>query len=206
MTLSPIKAHRLIAAGLGLFLVTHFAVHLSAILGPDTHLKWLGFVQGAYQNRVIEPLLVIAILIQIGLGMKFVWLRWKQPQKGFWGWMQILSGLYLAFFFMIHTSAALYTRYGVGLDTNFYWAAGTLNVEPLQYFFTPYYFLGVTSVFAHLASAVFFGWPQKGRMASLFILGLGMGIAALIVSIFSGAFYEIDLPAEYIEYFESYTG
>jgi len=146
----------------------------------------------------------VAILLQIVIGTKLVLRRIKQPQKGFWEWAQILSGGYLAFFLIMHTSAALMTRYIIGLETNFYWAAGTLNVDPLQYFFTPYYFLGIISVFIHLAAAVFFGWTGKGVIASRTIMLLGFVIAVLIVSAFSGVFYSINLPTEYINYFESF--
>jgi len=202
MRLSLKTTHRILACGLGLFLISHFAIHLTAIGGVELHLNVLDKFQGVYRNLLIEPLLFLAIVTQIFIGAKLVWRRWKQPAKGFWGWAQILSGFYLIFFFILHTSAALFTRYLVGLDTNFYWAAGTLNVGALKYFFAPYYFLGVLSVFTHLAAAIYFGW--SGKVVSKLVLLLGVIIAALIVSALSGVFYDITIPPEYKEYYESF--
>ena len=206
MTLPLVKAHRVLAIGLGFFILTHLAIHLTAIGGPEMHIAILTWVQPAYRNWIIEPILVVAILAQIIIGGKLVWRRWKSPQKGFWGWTQILSGGYLAFFLLIHSSAALTTRYIVGLETNFYWAAATLNILPLQFFFTPYYMLGILSVFAHLAAAIYFGRGQKSARASWIIIGMGSAVALIIVASFSGAVYDIKIPQEYVDYFESFMG
>lgn len=206
MNLSLVKAHRIIAIGLGLFIVTHLAVHLTAIGGPENHIKALTSVQGVYRNWIIEPLLIFAILAQIFIGGKLVWRRWRSPQKGFWGWTQILSGGYLAVFLLIHSSAALTTRYLIGLETNFYWAAATLNIPPLQFFFAPYYTLGIVSIFAHLGAALYFGWAEKSSLASWLILGFGIVTALTIVGAFGGVFYDIQIPPNYLEYFESFTG
>ncbi|MEO9970099.1 MAG: hypothetical protein ABJG15_09810 [Hyphomonadaceae bacterium] len=200
-----VKAHRLIALGLVTFLITHLSIHLTAIAGPETHIALLTRFQIVYRNWLVEPLLIIAILVQIFIGGKLIWRRWKQPNKGFWGWTQILSGGYIAIFLIMHSSAALTTRYIVGLDTNFYWAASTLNIDPLQFFFAPYYFFGIVSIFAHLGAAMHFGWKGKGGIASWCVLGAGVIIAVLIVSTFGGVFYDIQLPTGYLEYFESYT-
>ena len=206
MRLSLVKAHRLLAMGLGLFIITHLAVHLTAIGGPDLHITALSKVQPAYRNWIIEPVLILAILAQVFIGGKLVWRRWKSPQKGFWGWTQILSGGYLAFFLLIHSTAALTTRYLIGIETSFYWAAATLNIPPLQLFFTPYYTLGIVSIFAHLAAATYFGRGEKNARPSWFIITIGSAIALIIVASFSGAFYDIKIPQDYVDYFESYTG
>ena len=206
MTLSLVKAHRCLAIGLGLFIVTHLAVHLTALGGPETHIAALSTIQPIYRNWIIEPILVLAILAQVIIGGKLVWRRWKSPQKGFWGWTQILSGGYLAFFLLMHSSAALITRYIVGLETNFYWAAATLNIPPLQLFFAPYYTLGIISIFAHLAAAIYFGRGQKTTLPSWGIIGAGSAIALVIVAAFAGVFYDIKIPPEYAEYFEAYIG
>lgn len=204
MSYTLVKAHRFVAVGLGLFIVSHFAIHLSAMGGVEVHLTWLKRAGWIYSNPIIEPLLIFAILVQVFIGTRLVRRRWKLPGKGFWGWAQIISGLYLAMFLLVHISAALITRYFVGLETNFYWAAGTLNVGGLKYIFAPYYFFGVLSVFTHLAAAMFFGWRGKGPYAIRLIFGFGFIIAAVIVATFAGVFYEINLPKKYIEYYESF--
>ena len=201
-----VKAHRVIAIGLGLFILTHLAVHITAIGGPERHIATLSKIQPLYRSWVIGPILVLAILAQIIIGGNLVWRRWKSPLKGFWGWTQILSGGYLAFFLLIHSSAALTTRYIMGLETNFYWAAATLNITPLQFFFTPYYTLGILSVFAHLAAAIYFGRGQKSARPSWIIIGMGSVIAVIIIAAFSGAAYDIKIPQEYVDYFGSFMG
>lgn len=198
-----VKAHRLLAIGLGLFILSHLAIHLTAIAGPNTHIAVLSKFQDVYRNGLIEPLLFLAIIVQVFIGGKLVWRRYKAPEKGFWSWAQILSGLYLAMFMIVHGSAALVTRYLVGLETNFYWAAGTLNIFPLPYLFAPYYWLGIMSVFVHLGAAIHFGWPKAGKLP-LALAVLGAVISSLIVVTFAGGFYEITLPQEVIDSFNKY--
>jgi len=199
-----VATHRLLAGLLGLFIVSHLAVHLTALGGPENHIGWMDAARVLYKNPVVEPLLAAAVLLQVAIGIRLVRRRLRQEKKQFWSWVQILSGFYLAFFLLLHTSAALITKYVVGLDTNFYWAAGTVNINPIKYFFMPYYVLGISSVFAHLAAAVYFGWPDKGRKVAPVIAIFGFGLAVFIVSIFAGAFYEVNVESRYIDYFQKY--
>ena len=201
MNHSWVKTHRILAMLLGVFIVSHLAIHLTAWGGPDTHIWALSKIQPLYRNWVVEPLLVLAIIAQVVIGSNLLWRRWKQPQKTLWGWLQIMSGVYIAIFLSIHSSSALITRYIIGLDTNFYWAAATLNVAPLQYFFTPYYFLGVLSIFVHLAAAIHFGWKYSGKILPLLIAALGVITATAIILAFNGSLFAIDLPPEYIKLF-----
>ncbi len=70
------------------------------------------------------------------------------------------------------------TRLYFDLDTTFYWPASVLSGPPFIYYFIPYYFLGVFAVVAHL----------------------GAGVSAAILPIIAGAYFEIDLPQEWIDY------
>jgi len=205
MSLSLVKAHRLLAAGLALFILTHFAVHLTAIGGLDMHIAVLSKIQPAYRNWIIEPILMLAILLQVVIGGKLVWRRWKSPYKGFWGWAQILSGAYLGFFLLAHSSAMLFARHIAGLETNFYYAAAPLNIAPLQFLFAPYYTLGIVSVFAHLGAALYFGRPKKNPFLSWAVIGFGVTIALTIVATFGGAFFDIQIPRDYVDFFDNFT-
>lgn len=196
--------HRMLAIFLGIFILSHLAVHLTALAGPDTHIKWMNRARLIYKNPVTEPLLILALWVQVSIGVKLVRRRWRQDEKTRWGWIQILSGLYLGFFLIIHSGAALVTKYGFGLDTNFYWGAGTVNITPIKYIFAPYYVLGITAVFTHLAAALHFGWGTKGLRVAPVIIIFGIGLAVLIVAIFSGTFYDIIIPPEVIENFDKY--
>lgn len=191
---SRVKAHRFLAAGLGVFIVSHLLIHLSAAFGASFHTAILSAVQGLYRNPIIEPVLILAIIIQIAIGAQLVLRRARQAGKTSWGWAQIISGLYLALFLIVHSSAALTTRYWAGIETDFYWAAETLRTAPGKYIFAPYYALGVTSVFVHLAAALHFGGAGKRVTAGL--ITLGIITAGVIVASFAGVFYEIEFPVK----------
>ena len=203
MPVPLVKAHRILASLLLLFIVTHLMVHLTAIDSADMHIKTLSMMRPLYLNIIVEPILILSVIMQVVIGFILLRQRWKQGGKGFWGWLQILSGTYLGFFIIIHSGAALITRYFYGLDTNFYWAAGTLNIGILPYIFTPYYFFAVFSLFSHLSSAVHFGWPAKSKLISPLIIVIGAFLGISIIMAFNGSLYEIDIPIEYEEYFQT---
>lgn len=196
------QAHRLLAAGLALFILSHLTIHSLAIFGPERHLAVLSAVQGIYRNPIGEPLLIAAILSQIVIGARLLARRWTQPDKGFWGWAQLASGAYLALFLVLHTTAALSTRNILGIDTNFYWAASTLVIEPFKFAFFPYYAFAILSVFTHLAAAVRFGWAERAGIAPGLLVAAGAVVSVLILATFSGGIYKIELPAENVVYFE----
>ena len=64
--------------------------------------------------------------------------------------VQMLSGVYLAVFFLAHVSAVLMAR--PETDTNFVWAAGQqgLLANPSLTMLLPYYLLGIAALFAHV--------------------------------------------------------
>lgn len=204
MKISLVKVHRSLALLLLVFIISHLAIHLTAIGGVNMHIKTLSWAHPLYTNMIMEPILIAAIIMQIIIGFMLLKKRWKQEQKGFWGWVQLSSGAYLGMFLIIHTSAALMTRYIVGLETNFHWAAGTLHIGNLAYYFAPYYFFAIFLIFSHLAAAIHFGMGDKARIISPMIMGAGALVALLIVTTFSGGFYEIQIPTEYQEYFNDF--
>lgn len=197
------QAHRRVAILIGLFLAVHFAAHFSAIgsiAAQDLVLQW---GRAAYRIPVVEAALVIALAVQVGLGIGLLRRITKRPRTDFWHWIQFSSGCYLVYFIVMHTSAALITRLGFGLDTNFYWAAGTLVLDPLRYGFAPYYVLAVMAITGHLLAALHF---RKARRWHKPALALGSIAGVAIVMAYGGAFYAIELPAEHHAYFEYYPG
>ncbi|MEZ5895784.1 MAG: hypothetical protein R3C40_11060 [Parvularculaceae bacterium] len=202
-----VKIHRALAVILGLFVLTHLGVHMAAFGGPDAHERALDVVRVVYRNRFIEPILILAALTQIIAGARLAARRWREAGKGFWGWAQIVSGVYLGAFLLLHFSAALAARHLGGIETNFYWPAGTLTVGPLPYFFAPYYFMAVVAIFTHLAAAVHFHFGERawGRLAPKFMIGAGALLGAFLVSVFSGVFFAFDLPPAYQGYYGNYV-
>ena len=199
-----VPAHRILAAGLAVFILGHLATHLTAVMGPQAHTQALKATQGLYRNPFVEPVLIAALLVQIVIGARLLARRWAQAEKGFWGWVQLLSGGYLIAFILIHSSAALMTRHVFGMDTDFYWAAATVNLAPFKYGFLPYYALGVMSVFTHLAAAVRFGWGARAGLLPAALVVVGVVVASVILATFGGALYPIDLPPANAAYFEKF--
>jgi len=98
-------------------------------------------------------------------------------KKSFAEKYQILSGLYLAFFLLIHVSAVLSGRFVFGLDTNLYFGAAGLNIFPLYLFFVPYYLLSIISIFTHIACIHFRKTDSALGAKIIFIIGVFMAIA-----------------------------
>ncbi len=206
MHLSVLKFHGLSAVFFGAFIIVHITVHLFALSGNAMHLVVLSFIQKIYRNQIVEPLLFVTIIVQIFTGIKLMLRKYRLPNKKVWAWIQIISGLYLIVFLINHTGAALITRYIFKLDTNFYWVASTVNVAPYKYFFIPYYFLAIISIFAHIAAAIHFRTlrNKNGQKGALLILILGVVISTVIVATFCGVFYPIDLPHKYLHFFDNF--
>ncbi len=198
-------AHRALALILGLFILSHFAAHLLALGGPEAHEAALKILQQVYRNRFVEPLLALAFLVQIIIGARFVMRRWREPQKTFWAWAQILSGGYIAFFVLMHFSSALMARHAFGIDTNFYWPGGTLVTAPLKYVFAPYYFLAALAFYTHIGAALHFNLQGAAAIwAPRILAGAGVAYGVTVVLIFSGALFPFTLPPEYADYFAGY--
>lgn len=203
MNITAKQAHGRLAVFIGLFIAVHFATHFSALGGIETHAETLGLARNIYQFPLIEALLILALALQVLLGLRLLKTIIRRRKKGFWHNAQFWSGAYIALFIVNHTGAAVITRLGFGLDTNFYWAAGTLILDPLRYGFAPYYTLAVASLVTHIIAALHFRRSQSWHAPALVS---GPLIGGLIVAAYSGAFYAIELPEAHSEYFGAFPG
>jgi len=194
--------HRICAVILALFILSHLAVHLTAVRSAEAHNYALNAVQWIYRNPIGETLLVLAILTQIVSGWRR--LKFKRRSKNIWARLQVYSGLYLIFFLIIHTSAALFTHHIFGIETDFHWAAGSLHFTPLKYGFALYYFLAVMSVFVHWSCALHFGWRGRWPVIKMGLPVVGAIIAVFILAAFWGAFYSIIIPDDVTAYYAKY--
>ncbi len=211
MRLYPIslKLHRFSAVLLLAFVSVHLINHLAAIFGVEVHKAFMETLRLVYRAPLLEVLLILAVAVQCVTGfiqLRQTWGRWPSV----WHKVQIFSGAYLLFFMINHTVAILFTlRIWLGVDSDFYAAAGGLLIDPLHWFFVPYYLLGVAAFFAHIASFLYF----KVRMIrdsrngiSYAVMGGGIVVSVLIVLTFSGAFYEIELPETIRSSYEQMIG
>lgn len=203
MAMTVRQAHRWNAAALGVFLLLHFASHLSAWGGIASHSATLEIVRKVYRPALIEPVLLALFAIQIALGIRLAWARRSMRRKGLWHRLQAGSGLVLAVFLVLHVGAALSARLLAGLDTNFYWPAGTLVLFPLKYGFAPYYVIAVSALFVHIGAAL----HMRGRRQFGKVLALAGPVVGLVIILpFAGVLYPIDLPEEYARYYALYLG
>ncbi len=202
----PRKIHRIGACGLGAFLTLHLFNHLLAIDGPDAHIRFMEVFRAVYRNPVVEVTLLLCAASQVVSGLAFVRRRWRDRHEGL-DLLQLGSGLYLAFFLLVHVGAVLAGRIKFGLDTNFYYAAAGMHVLPYRYFFMPYYFFAVLAITIHLARALH--WlardrlnPAAIRIATTTLMLAGFAVATLVVAAFSGDLYGITVPAKYLATFQ----
>lgn len=193
-----LQIHRMLALFLAGFVVLHLASHLFAWGGIAAHNQALDWVRLIYRNPAVETVLVIAILAQIVMGVRLAWARIRQGVSPGWGYLQLGSGAILMIFLFIHPLAALLARTQMGLDTNFYWPAGTLILAPLKYFFYPYYTLALFAIFSHIGCALHF----RGKRGAARIMVLaGVVIPAIILPPFTGALFPIELPPAHAAYY-----
>ena len=188
----PRRLHRAAAIVVGVYVLVHMLNHLLALDGIETHIAFMQVARKITRIPAVEALLLAAVAVQAGSGLRLLWRRRGQRRLSF-ARLQALSGAYLVFFLAVHVVSVLFGRAVLHLDTNFYFAAAGLQVGPYPLFFVPYYGLAVVALFAHLACVL-------RRVAAGLAWGsiaLGAVAAVLIVAAFSGVFYPVDLPPAY---------
>ncbi|MCW8126105.1 hypothetical protein OQE62_05940 [Microbulbifer halophilus] len=194
------RLHRISALLISVYVLFHLTNHLVALAGVEAHIDFMRSYRQVYRAAPVELLLLICVFFQVASGITFI-LRRRGQRRGFFDRAQAISGGYLAFFLLFHVGAVLYGR-SQGLDTNFNFAAATLNLGAFPVFFTPYYTLAVAAYFTHLACGL--RWLLRARLptatldrAAVALMALGLLLGLTIVATFSGAFYPVRIPAEY---------
>ena len=199
-SLSLRTVHKFSAFVLASFLVVHIANHLASLHGIATHISMMETLRKAYRLPVVEAVLMLCVAFQAVSGITLVVRGWKE-RSGKVAWLQATSGLYLAFFLLVHVSAVLAGRAIFNLDTNFYFAAAGLHVPPFAWFFVPYYFLAVVALFTHVGCALYWRIAQAharvARLGIMAAISAGLVTATLIVLSMAGFFEPVSVPAEY---------
>lgn len=193
------KFHYFSAIIITAFIVLHLVNHAASLISIDTHIDLMNQLRKLYRHPVAEWLLIIAVLFQIFSGIRLFLIQ-RKTAKGFFERLQLWSGLYLAFFFVIHLSAVFAGRYLLKLDTNFYFGTAGLNKFPFNLFFIPYYSLAVLSFFSHIASIHYQKMKNRNVDAtnqSKFIIGFGVVIVFLLIYGLTNTFKGVIVPDEY---------
>ena len=192
--------HALSAVVIAAFVSVHIANHLAGLAGPGTHIAFMKAARLVYRNRLLEVALLGSVAVQIVSGVTLFVRGWKQ-RHGFVPWLQASSGVFLAFFLIIHVTSVLFGRAALHLDTNFYFASAGLHIAPFQFFLAPYYFLAVVALFTHGACAAWWQSRSLHRVARILIvavpMAIGMTLSMLIVLSLAGELFPIEIPPEY---------
>ena len=176
------KLHFYAGVIITVFIVMHLFNHIMGIFGAAEHINYMQTLRPFYRNPVAESILLLAVSFQIYSGIKLFIKKRRLNLSGFER-LQIWSGLYLAFFFIIHVSAVFIGRKILDLDTNFYFGVAGLNTFPLSLFFIPYYTLAISAFFGHIAAIHY-------KKMTTSILGLSPGTQSNII-LFFGVFLSI---------------
>jgi hypothetical protein len=177
--------HGLTAAILCLYVLFHITNHLFGLLGPDVHAAVMKIGRMVYRSGVGEPLLVAAMLFQIGTGLYLAW-RWSAAPQGLHRTFQVASGAYLSLFILGHmNSVFVYARSFLGIATDWNFAIGApagLIHDAWNIRLLPHYALGVFFVLSHLASGLrvvlIAHWADRRSANRLW--GAGVAISAII--------------------------
>ena len=148
-------AHGISGAVVLLYVGFHITNHLFGLMGPQAHAAVMDMGRRVYRQRLVEPLLVAAMLFQIGSGLYLAW-RWSAPALNVLKTFQVASGFYLSVFILGHmNSVFIYARTYLRIPTGWAFATGAptgLIHDAWNIRLLPHYWLGVFFVLTHLAS------------------------------------------------------
>lgn len=195
------RVHYISGLTITIFIGLHLFNHFSSIFGAEVHIELMQKLRLLYRNVAIESIILIAVFVQIFSGIKLFRSK-RKISKGYFEKLQIWTGLYLAFFLVIHVGAVLTGRYILNLDTNFYFGVAGLNTFPINIFFIIYYGLAILSFFGHV-SAIHYQKMKKEVLGftvgqqSNFILILGIIVTGIIFYGLTSGFSGVEIPEEY---------
>lgn len=195
------RIHYISGITLALFTGLHLFNHCYSIAGAESHIAMMNNLRPLYRNVIVETLLLTAVGVQIISGTGLILRLRKAPKKPV-DQLHIWTGIYLAFFFIVHICAVMAGRYLLHVDTNFYYGAAGLNTFPLSLFFLPYYGLAVFSFFGHIAAVHakkmkqnILGLSPSSQAAVITIVGIALSF--IILYGLTGHFKGIIIPPEY---------
>lgn len=149
-----------------------------------------------YRNIFVETILLAIIFLQVFSGIKLV-IQAKKTATTLYNKLHIYSGIYLAFFLLVHVSAVLSARIIFHIDTNSYFGAATLNSFPSVIVFVPYYFLAIVAFFTHVACIHY--KKTKSKIQMKIIIALGLLYALYLIFALTNHFHGYKIPNEYLK-------
>lgn len=165
--------HRATGMALAVFVCLHLVNHALLAIDPAMAFAFMDGFRHVYRQPAVEALLLVAVLVQLLAGGALA--------RGGGATLSRLSGYYLLFFLLVHVSAVLWGRLGLGLDTDIHFAAAGLRSWPAMAFFVPYYFLAVVAICCHVGLALSRRLAMTARSASIASAALGVLAGTAIV-------------------------
>ena len=186
---------------ISIFVGLHLFNHIYSLFGANAHIELMNDLRVIYRNVFAETILLFAVVIQIFSGLKLFFRKQKSLSNHF-DKLQVWTGLYLAFFLVIHVGAVLIGRYVLNLDTNFYFGVAGLNTFPLYIFFIPYYGLAIISFFGHLSALHYQKMKKRifglsAEQQSMLIMIKGIIVTLIILYGLTNGFTGVEIPNEY---------
>lgn len=195
------RVHFISGLTITIFIGLHLTNHFVSVFGIEAHIDLMEKLRYVYRNTIVETILLSAVFVQIISGIK-LFISKRKSKNEFFDKLQIWTGLYLAFFLIIHVGAVMTGRYVLHLDTNFYFGAAGLNTFPFNLFFIPYYGFAIIAFFGHVAAI--HSKKMKNKVFGLtveqqlkFILMKGVVLTLIILYGLTNGFTGIELPIEY---------
>jgi hypothetical protein len=156
---APLPAALRVAHGIGaaLLLLGYVAIHLSnhvaGLWGAEAHLALMQVLRRWYRHPLVEPVLVLLMLAQVGGGMLLL-RGWLSRHADMQRMLQVATGAYLGLYVICHlNSTFVYARAAEGTDTNFWFASGGpagLFGDAWSVRLLPHYAIGVLALVLHV--------------------------------------------------------
>lgn len=195
------KLHFFSGMLIALFVFAHLVNHMFSIVSAEKHIEVMKALRVVYRNPIAETVLLTCVLLQIISGIK-LFRRNRKLATSFFEKLHVWTGLYLAFFLVIHVAAVLAGRFILHLGTNFYFGVAGLNSFPSMLFFIPYYGLAIIAFSGHVASVhakkmkkILLGLSPLKQSMIIFVFGI-----ITTVVLFYGLtnhFRGVEIPSEY---------
>lgn len=190
------RLHRWNAAALSVFLILHIGNHLVLIAGTDSHIAVMGLLRVGYRAAIIEPILISLFAAQIILGLALIWQRGRP--RGGWAWAQVISGGYIGFFLLQHVPAIIAARRSFpDMDTNVTFAASVVALDPIRWYFAPYYIFAIFAIFTHVAAALRFRiWPEPANTPIKLLPVVGLVAGCIVTAGLAGLLHPLELTPD----------
>ena len=197
------RLHYISGVTLALFTLIHLANHLLGLWGINAYTEFMHAARTIYRNPVIEFVLLLAVFLQLSSGITLIRKRTKRTNMSRAERLRVYSGIYLAFFLVVHVFVVLFYR-GKGIDTNFYFACLGFNIFPVVFIFIPYYGAGIMSVFIHLGVVHYYKMQQfvslaKAKKQAISVIVAGSIITILSILSYSNYFRGVPFTKEHMD-------